>query len=183
MDIIDIRQWSRNADGSLYAPEGGVNLAPRQYSRLLDKPVQSGNDAVWQQVAGYRLDYPGIAVVSNAGRAEGGAWISFVAGGSMCALPAVADPSFWQKTLPMTPLPDWSRSGSQWAMGQPGTGYVVYCAGDTLQLPLDSDRGAYRLRWIDPDTGALTGRTQRIRGGGPQTVPTPKAGIVAWLDR
>lgn len=101
----------------------------------------------------------------------------------MCALPAVADPSFWQKTLPMAPLPDWSRSGSQWAMGQPGTGYVVYCAGDTLQLPLDSDRGAYRLRWVDPDTGALTGRTQRIRGGGPQTVPTPKAGIVAWLDR
>ena len=183
VDVIDIRQWSRNADGSLYAPEGGVNLAPRQYSRLLDKPVQSGNDAVWHQVAGYRLDYPGIAVVSNAGRAEGGAWISFVAGGSMCALPAVADPSFWQKTLLMAPLPDWSRSGSQWAMGQPGTGYVVYCAGDTLQLPLDSDRGAYRLRWIDSDTGALTGRTQRIRGGGPQTVPTPKAGIVAWLDR
>jgi hypothetical protein len=183
VDIIDIRQWSRNADGSLYAPEGGVNLAPRQYTRLLDTPAESGNDAVWQQVAEYRLAYPEIAVVSNSGRATAGAWISFVAGGSMCALPEIADASFWQKTLPMAPMPELTVPGAQWGMGQPGTGYVLCCAGESLRLPLEGDRGSYRLRWIDPQTGAWIGKAQRIRGGSILSLPVPKPGAVAWLSR
>ncbi len=183
VDIIDIRQWSRNADGSLYAPEGGVNLAPRQYTRLLDTPAESGNDAVWQQVAEYRLAYPEIAVVSNSGRATAGAWISFVAGGSMCALPEIADASFWQKTLPMAPMPELTFPGAQWGMGQPGTGYVLCCAGESLRLPLEGDRGSYRLRWIDPQTGAWIGKAQRIRGGSILSLPVPKPGAVAWLSR
>ena len=183
IDIIDIRQWQRTADGGYYAPEGGVNLAPRQYSRLLDAPASSGNDAVWHQVAEYRLRYPGIAVVSNAGRAGRGAWISFVAGGSMCALPKVADASFWRKTLPMAPMEALSASGAQWGMGLPGSGYVICCDGDTLTLPLADDRTAYRLRWIDPQTGAWIGRPQRIRGGTRLTLPVPQPGAVAWLDK
>ncbi len=183
VDVIDIRQWSRNADGSLYAPEGGVNLAPRQYARLLDTPARSGNDAVWNQVAAYRISYPEIAVVSNAGRAEAGAWISFVAGGSMCALPAVADPAFWTKTLPMAPQPELTVPGKQWGMGASGTGYVVYCASEVLDLPLAADRASYRLRWIDPQTGAWIGKAQRIRGGATQSLPAPRPGAVAWLDR
>ena len=181
VDIIDIRQWSRNADGSLYAPEGGVNLAPRQYARLLDSPAVSGNDAVWNQVAEYRMAYPDIAVVSNAGRAEGGPWISFVAGGSMCALPTVVDASFWRKTLPMAPMDALTLPGRQWGMGKAGTGYVIYCVSDELQLPLGDDHATYRLRWIDPFTGAFIGRTQRVRGGA--SLPVPKTGVVAWLDR
>ena len=183
VDVIDIRQWQRTADGGYYEPEGGVNLAPRQYSRLLDRPASSGNDAVWQQVAEYRLAYPEIAVVSNAGRATAGAWISFVAGGSMCALPAVADASFWQKTLPMAPMPELTVPGAQWGMGKPGTGYVLCCAGDSLRLPLEGDRGSYNLRWIDPQTGAWIGKAQRVRGGSLLSLPVPKPGAVAWLDR
>lgn len=183
VDIIDIRQWSRNADGSFYAPEGGVSLAPRQYSRLLDQPAVSDQDAVWQQVAAYREAYPGIAVASNAGRARDGAWIAFVAGGSMCALPPVADPAFWKQTLPLSPMETLRRPGRQWGMGQSGTGYVIYCAADTLELPLEDDRASYRLRWIDPATGALLGRAQRVRGGATQSLPTPRPGAVAWLSR
>ena len=183
VDVIDIRQWSRNADGSIYAPEGGVSLAPRQYSRLLDTPARSSADAVWQQVSEYRLAYPWIAVVSNAGMVRDGAWISFVAGGSMCALPEVGDASFWRKTLAMTPVPSLTMEGSQWAMGRPGTGYVIYCAGESLSLPLEGDRSSYRLRWIDPATGAWIGKALRVRGGSAQTLSAPKAGAVAWLDR
>ncbi|MBQ6243146.1 MAG: pectate lyase [Bacteroidales bacterium] len=183
VELVDIRQWQRTADGAFYEPEGGVNLAPRQYSRLLDAPATSGDDAVWRQVAEYRLRYPGIAVVSNAGRAQGGAWVSFVAGGSMCALPPVPDASFWQKTLPMAPMEALASSGAQWGMGRPGSGYVVYCAGESLVLPLGADSTGYRLRWIDPVTGAWIGRPQRVRGGADLTLPTPKPGAVAWLDR
>lgn len=181
IDFIDIRQWSRTADGSLYAPEGGVNLAPRQYARLVD-PVTSSQDAVWRQVAEYRQAYPEIAVVSNAGRAENAAWISFVAGGSMCALPSVPDASFWRQTLPMVPMETLVVAGKQWGMGLPGSGYVVYCAADVLSLDLRRDAGEYLLRWIDPASGAWTGTEQRIRGGARMTLPTPAPGCVAWLS-
>lgn len=39
VDIIDIRQWHYRNDGSLYEPQGGCSLAPRQWARLID-PVQ-----------------------------------------------------------------------------------------------------------------------------------------------
>ena len=182
IDFIDIRQWSRTADGSLYAPEGGVNLAPRQYARLVD-PVTSSQDAIWKQVAEYRQAYPEIAVVSNAGRAENAAWISFVAGGSMCALPSVPDASFWRQTVPMAPMEALVVAGKQWGMGLPGSGYVVYCAADVLSLDLRRDAGEYLLRWIDPASGAWAGTEQRIRGGSRVTLPTPAPGCVAWLSR
>ncbi|MCR4824714.1 MAG: DUF6298 domain-containing protein [Bacteroidales bacterium] len=182
IDFIDIRQWSRTEDGSLYAPDGGVNLAPRQYSRLVD-PVATGPDAIWRQVAEYRRAYPEIAVVSNAGRAENAAWISFVAGGSMCALPAVPDESFWRQTLPMVPVDALHLAGKQWGMGLPGTGYVVYCVADKIMLDLRRDRNDYTLRWIDPATGAWDGDAQQLRGGSRLTLPAPAPGRVAWLSR
>lgn len=180
ISIIDIRQWSRQADGSLYAPEGGVSLAPRQYARLAD-PVTSGRDAVWQQVAEYRNAYPGIAVVSNAGRAEDAAWISFVAGGSMCAIPEVQDAFFYRYTLEMAPLDGLVIKGKQWGMGKPGSGYVVYCASDGLTLDLRRDKESYRLRWIDPATGAWCGPEQQIRGGTRLKLAAPQSPAVAWV--
>ncbi len=33
VDVIDIRYWAYTADGELYAPDGGQNLAPRQHLR------------------------------------------------------------------------------------------------------------------------------------------------------
>ena len=180
ISVVDIRQWQRTADGSLYAPEGGVNLAPRQYARLVD-PVVTNPDAVWRQVAEYRLRYPEIAVVSNAGRVPDGDWISFVAGGSMCALPGVPDRKFWQQVLEMAPMEALTAAGKQWGMGQPGTGYVVYCTDGSLSLPLQDDRGAYRLRWIDPASGAWIGGVQRVHGGAAMTLPAPRPCAVAWL--
>ena len=182
IDFIDIRQWSRAADGSLYAPEGGVNLAPRQYARLVD-PVISSQDAVWHQVADYRKAYPEIAVVSNAGRAKDAAWISFVAGGSMCALPSVPDASFWRQTLPMVPMDALTVAGKQWGMGQPGSGYVVYCAADELTLDLRRDKAGYLLRWIDPATGGWVGAEQRVQGGSRLKLAVPQSGCVAWISR
>ena len=36
VDIIDIRQWHYRNDGSLYEPQGGCSLAPRQWARLIN---------------------------------------------------------------------------------------------------------------------------------------------------
>jgi len=45
VDLIDIRYWHYQADGTAYAPMGGQNLAPRQHARLL-KPQKTSFEQV-----------------------------------------------------------------------------------------------------------------------------------------
>ncbi len=49
--------WWYQPDGALYAPQGGKNLAPRQWSRLL-KPKNAGFHEVHRAVREYRLRFP-----------------------------------------------------------------------------------------------------------------------------
>lgn len=65
VDIIDIRYWYYQANGELYAPKGGANLAPRQHARLL-KPRATSAEQVYRAVAEYRGRYPGKAVMYSA---------------------------------------------------------------------------------------------------------------------
>jgi hypothetical protein len=61
VDIIDIRYWFYRADGTLYAPQGGLNLAPRQHARLT-APGRASAESVYRTVNEYRTKYPGKAV-------------------------------------------------------------------------------------------------------------------------
>jgi hypothetical protein len=65
VDVIDIRYWWYRKDGSLYAPEGGKNLAPRQHARQ-GKPGGSSAEMVERAVGEYRTKYPAKAVVYSA---------------------------------------------------------------------------------------------------------------------
>ena len=59
--MIDIRYWAYTADGGLYAPNGGQNLAPRQHLRQTrQKP--GGAAAIVKAVREYRTRYPDKAV-------------------------------------------------------------------------------------------------------------------------
>ena len=58
VDVIDIRYWHYQADGTAYAPKGGQNLAPRQHARLL-KPKSTSFEQVYRAVKEYRKKYPG----------------------------------------------------------------------------------------------------------------------------
>ncbi|MBQ9399022.1 MAG: pectate lyase [Bacteroidales bacterium] len=181
VDMIDIRQWNYGADGQEYAPEGGVNLAPRQYQRILPA-VPSTPESIWRQVSDYRKAYPEVAVWNNSGRAMNSNWIGFVAGASLCTLPAVADASFLKNALAMSPLEEMHVKDSQWGMGKASVGYVVYASADKAVLDLSGDKASYRLRWIDPATGAFIGKVQRVRGGSVVELAVPaERGAVAYL--
>jgi len=65
VDVIDIRYWWYRKDGSLYAPAGGQNLAPRQHARQ-GKPGGSSAEMVERAVGDYRMEYPEKAVVYSA---------------------------------------------------------------------------------------------------------------------
>lgn len=61
VDIIHIEQWYYTQKG-LYAPEGGKNLAPRQYQRRL-RPGKVTYDDVFKSVSEYRQAYPEKVVI------------------------------------------------------------------------------------------------------------------------
>jgi PelA/Pel-15E family pectate lyase len=85
LDIIEIRQWHYRADGSLYAPQGGVSLTERQYARIMDVGEDDFN-SVYRAVSEYRTRYPDKAVVYSHRKTPEKDRASYLAGGSLCAV-------------------------------------------------------------------------------------------------
>lgn len=98
VDIINIEQWFYNSKG-LYAPDGGVNMAPRQYMRQVKTGVATFDD-VYKGVLEYRTAYPDKAVVYYAQKYPEMAWAVFMAGGS-CPQIAVTDHAFLKSAATM----------------------------------------------------------------------------------
>jgi hypothetical protein len=57
VDVIDIRYCSTKNDGTVYAPEGGKNMAPRQHMRKMKVGKVTFNEA-YKAVNEYRTRYP-----------------------------------------------------------------------------------------------------------------------------
>lgn len=88
VDLIDIRYWHYQADGTAYEPKGGQNLAPRQHARLL-KPKKTSFEQVYRAVKEYKEKFPGKAVVYSGDSYPEFAMAAFMAGGSLPVLPEV----------------------------------------------------------------------------------------------
>ena len=178
VDVIDIRHWYHRTDSLLYAPEGGVSLAPRQYQRIMDTGQTDGG-CVWATVLEYRKRYPQKALLYNATRDRGAAWIAFLAGASLCQIPqTVQAPNFYTNALDMSPL-----YGGQafWIAGKKALGYIAYTQSGRVELDLSGDPAAYRLQWIDPGNGATLGKSSRIRGGDVLSLEAPQNDCVDYL--
>ncbi|MFO0940899.1 MAG: DUF6298 domain-containing protein [Pirellulales bacterium] len=95
--------WWYQPDGSLYAPQGGKNLAPRQWIRLL-KPRNPGFEQVHQAVREYRTKYPDKPFVYQG--SEQFAWANLLGGGSLVPLPSSTDAALLKAIVSMKPLVD-----------------------------------------------------------------------------
>jgi hypothetical protein len=103
VDLIDIRYWYYQADGSVYAPKGGQNLAPRQHARLL-KPKATSFEQVYKAVKEYKDRYPSKAIVYSAdGYPELGMAV-LMAGGSLPVLPDGIDKEIVNEIIRMKPV-------------------------------------------------------------------------------
>ena len=103
IDLIDIRYWHYQADGTTYEPKGGQNLAPRQHARLL-KPKSTSFEQVYRAVKEYRDRFPGKAVVySGDGYPEFGMAV-FMAGGSLPVLSIKIDKDLLRLASTMKPV-------------------------------------------------------------------------------
>ncbi len=103
VDLIEIRYWHYQADGTSYAPKGGENLAPRQHARLL-KPKKTSFEQVYRAVKEYRTKYPAKAVVYSGDSYPEFGMAVFMAGGSLPVLPADIDAALLKAAAGLKPI-------------------------------------------------------------------------------
>ncbi len=163
VDLVDIRYWHYQADGSAYAPQGGQNLAPRQHARLL-KPKKTSFDQVYRAVAEYRTRYPEKAVIYSGDGFDAFGWAVFMAGGSLSNVPAANNASL-SGVATMKPFNLAGRSSGQYALANPDGAYLLYNSSSVpVKLDLSKARGNYVVKYINPRSGLVV-KEEKIKGG------------------
>lgn len=95
--------WWYQPDGALYAPQGGKNLSPRQWIRLL-KPKAPGFAEIVKGVREYRTKYPTKPFVYQGNNDF--AWAVLLGGGSLAPLPKSIHEELLLAIPKMRPMPD-----------------------------------------------------------------------------
>jgi hypothetical protein len=182
--LIDLRYWWYAADGTLYAPKGGENLAPRQQLREWKGNKSRSAAQTARQVRDYRHRYPEKAILCSFDKADG--WAVLAAGGSVPNLPGLTDARLRAALPRMKPwTPESGLTPGQWALADPDRDYFVYAsAGGDIRLDLSASQASYVARWIQPRTGTVTEAGEVVRGG--RVIDFAGAGSAArvlWLTR
>ncbi len=154
VDIIDIEQWFYHNKGE-YAPEGGVNMAQRQYMRKIRTGSARFED-IYRAVSEYRSKYPDKAVVYSAQKYAEMGWASLMAGGSCAAIP-VKDQTFLSELSKMKP----SSPQQNVYMLHGENGWLVYNTGSRYVLDIGNNR--YVMSRIDDETGDIL-RLREVSG-------------------
>ena len=146
VDIIDIEQWFYHNKGE-YAPQGGVNMAQRQYMRKI-KTGSARFEDVYRAVSEYRAKY-NKAVIYSAQKYPELGWASLMAGGS-CAVIPVKDEKFLSSISSMKP-----EKMEDYYLLKSTEGMVIYLpqnSGQNITLP---SKDTYILYQIDERTGQI----------------------------
>lgn len=181
IDVIDIRYWHYQADGTEYAPKGGQSLAPRQHARLL-KPKASSPQQVYRAVLEYKQRFPAKAVIYSGDGYDRNGWAVLMAGGSLPDL-HIGDKSFLQAATTMQPVVK-DAGLKQWILFNKNTGYIIYDGnGDSLTADLVNDMGRYEVVWLNASNGDEK-KGKEIKGGKSILLKKPGNGNwVLWLKR
>ncbi|MDD4968821.1 MAG: DUF6298 domain-containing protein [Paludibacter sp.] len=179
VDIIDIRYWHYKNDGTVYAPLGGLNLAPRQHARLMKVGKVTFNEA-YKAVHEYRTKYPEKAVTYYAENYPDMAWAVLMAGGSCPAL-QIKDNEFLKTAAQMDVKETESTNYKQ--LVKSGTGIIIFTQSKS-EIPIQLETGKYQLKYIDSKTGEATVLNKLINGNQVFNLKADKAGSGAyWFQK
>jgi hypothetical protein len=182
IDVIDIRYWHYQSDGTTYAPPGGKSLAPRQHARLL-KPKKTSFEQVYRAVYEYRQKYPGKAVIYSGDNYDKFGWAVFMAGGSLPVLPASISKAFLASATTMFPLDKRGQPTGQWALGNDQKECIIYSNSPIIKLDLAKTGNHFVARWINPEDGTVI-KEQKVIGGGIKEMKSPQSGsVILWVTR
>ena len=166
INLVDIRYWHYQTDGTTYAPAGGQNLAPRQHARLL-APKKTSFGQLYRAVREYRQKYPDKAVTYAADNYDVLGWAVLMAGGSLPNVPAITDSQFLADAAQMQAFDLPQTPASQWAMGNEKTGYILYNeSANPIALDLSKVSGSFSVCYVNPKTGQVIKSKDVVKGGG-----------------
>ena len=180
VDIIDIRYWHYNTEG-LWAPEGGRNMAPRQFMRKM-KVGSTGFQEVYRAVREYRERYPEKIVTYSAQEYPRWGWAVLMAGGSLANVPLNARQSPLSARLiddigQMMPVDGENCK----ALGDSSLGYLLYTEGGNATLPVES--GRYDLYTVNQRSGDIALKQRAVRLNGNFTPDSSDGGRIYWLKK
>ncbi len=176
VDLVEIKYWHYQADGTVYAPQGGKNLAPRQWARLL-KPKPTSFEQVYRAVKEYRNRYPGKAIMYSGDSYDRFGWAVFMAGGSLPVLPKETDTHFLRAAGKMLPA---DKYGKYTLAGKDGL--IIYNEGqEQASLDMSAYSGIFNVRFIDVRTGTLLPGVQKVNAGKSVLVTLPKQACIVWI--
>jgi hypothetical protein len=196
VEVIDTKAWNYLPNGKMYAPAGGLALAPRQYIRLKNKGQiqESGNkpsnraseatdsdDLIYWSVRDYVDTFPDKAVIYSSEVANAG-WPAFMAGGSLCKLPDGLPEGFLNSAKSMKPT-DIEGVENCRILGNPETGYIIYCKSvSELNLKPGILKNKFKYQWIDSFTGNPVGKPGIIKADAEIKITAPAGkNPVLWL--
>jgi hypothetical protein len=108
-----------------------------------------------------------------------------VAGGSVPRLPRATDPELLALIPGLRPFEPAGLTERQWALAEPGRGYLVYsAAGERVRLDLTGDNASYLARRVNIRTGRASESGETVRGGRMVEIAAGGDGPWAlWLSR
>lgn len=170
VDVIDIRYWYYKEDGSAYAPEGGVNLAPRQHARKLKTGKETDNQ-VYRAISEYRQKYPEKVVLYSTDGSSRFGWPVLMAGASLPNLPKIELPQFYSALSEMKPAEGNKYTDNLWTLENKGKSYLFYVKNDQdISIDLSNQKGTFEVYAINVATGNIS-KKANISGGKQITIP------------
>ncbi|MGO4771153.1 DUF6298 domain-containing protein [Flavobacterium sp. W22_SRS_FK3] len=170
VDVIDIKYWYYKEDGTLYAPEGGKNLAPRQHARKM-KTGKETDDQVYRAVREYREKYPEKAVLYSTMGAPRFGWAALMGGASLANIPKIEVPGFYKALADMNFVAGTTFSDALWTLENKGKAYLFYLKNDQdVSIDLSNQSGTFEVYTINASNGNSVKKTN-ISGGKQVVIP------------
>ncbi|TDO77273.1 hypothetical protein EV143_10433 [Flavobacterium chryseum] len=170
VDLIDIRYWYYKEDGSAYAPQGGVNLAPRQHARKLKTGKETDNQ-VYRAIREYREKYPEKVILYSTDGSSRFGWPALMAGASLPNIPKIELPSFYSALSEMKLIEGNTFSDNLWKLENKGKSYLFYTKNtQEISINLSDYKGTFEVYEINASTGTFI-KKANISGGKQVTIP------------
>jgi hypothetical protein len=178
IDVIDIRYWHYQADGTTYEPKGGQNLAPRQHARLL-KPKKTSFEQVYKAVSEYKIKYPNKAVMYSGDSWDAYSWAVLIAGGSLPAIPAETDKSFLATLAAAKP----AKAIGTYVLSN-DKNIIAYADSSTVvTLDLSEMKGSFKVKYLSSKDGKLLQEETIVEGGKQVKLNVPARANIVWLSK
>jgi len=178
IDVIDIRYWHYQADGTTYEPKGGQNLAPRQHARLL-KPKKASFEQVYRAVSEYRIKYPNKAVIYSGDSWDAHAWAVLIAGGSLPAITAETDKSFLATVATAKP----TKAIGAYVLSNDKNIIAYGDSSTVVTLDLSEMKGSFKVKYLSSKDGKLLQEETIVEGGKQVKLNVPAKANIVWLRK